>query len=116
MSMMLPDVSGNALPGRAPDLHADLLDRHHQRIAEQHGPWDRESELGSCLTVSRYSTRIVIGCAGNETRAERLEQSGCAFALLPFALATTSKRVSCWHSYWAAPWRISLRLFGGADI
>jgi hypothetical protein len=38
MSMMLPDVSGNALPGRAPDLRTDLLDRHHQRIAEQHGP------------------------------------------------------------------------------
>jgi len=36
--VVLPDVSGNALPGRAPDLRADLLDRHHQRIAEQHGP------------------------------------------------------------------------------
>ena len=56
-------------------------------------------QLGACLTVSRYSARIVIGCAGNETRAEPSEQSGRAFALLPFALATTSKRVSCCHAY-----------------
>ena len=34
----LAQITGDAFARRAADPGADLLDRHHERVAEQHGP------------------------------------------------------------------------------
>jgi hypothetical protein len=36
--IVLAKIAGDAFPGNATDPGADLLYRHHQGIAEQHGP------------------------------------------------------------------------------
>ena len=54
----------------APDPAADLLDRRHQWIAEQHRPGNAEAELGAHLGVSGDATRIVIRRPGNKSRAK----------------------------------------------
>jgi len=63
-------VAGDALPCGSPDARTDLLDRHHQRVAEEHGPTDGKAELRSRLRISGDATRIIVGGAGDETWAE----------------------------------------------
>ena len=37
------EIAGDAMPRGAAEAGADLLDRHHQRIGQQHGPADAEA-------------------------------------------------------------------------
>ena len=72
---MRADVAGDALAGDPADARADLLDRHHQREAEQHHPAHRVAELRAGLRISGDAARIVVGGAGDQSRAEPAEQS-----------------------------------------
>jgi hypothetical protein len=54
---------------------SSLLDRHHQRVAEQHGPRDGETELGAGLAVGRDPAGVIVGGAGDEARAEQAQES-----------------------------------------
>ena len=72
--VMRADVAGDALAGDAADARADLLDRHHQREAEQHHPAHRVAELRAGLRVGGDAARIVVGGAGDQSRAESAEQ------------------------------------------
>jgi hypothetical protein len=42
------------------DPGADDLDRHHQRIGQQHGPENVEAKFGARLTVGRNSARVIV--------------------------------------------------------
>ncbi len=66
------DVAGDAVAGGPADARADFLDRHHQRIAEQHRPADGEAELRAGLRIGADPARVVVRCAGDEARAENL--------------------------------------------
>ncbi len=68
--VMRADVAGDALAGHAADARADLLDRRHQREAEQHHPAHRVAELRAGLRVGGDAARIVVGGAGDQSRAE----------------------------------------------
>jgi hypothetical protein len=68
-------VSSDAVSGRAADARADVLDRDHQRIGEQHGPADAEAELCACLAIGADSGRIVIGSARDQARPEHVEKA-----------------------------------------
>jgi hypothetical protein len=54
------DIPGDAAPGGPPDAGADLLDRRHHRVGQQHCPANGETELGSGLRIGRNSARIVV--------------------------------------------------------
>ena len=71
---MRADIAGDALAGDAAHACADLLDRHHQREAEQHHPAHRVAELRAGLRVGGDAARIVVGGAGDQSRAEPAEQ------------------------------------------
>ena len=72
--VMRADVAGNALAGHPAHARADLLDRRHQREAEQHHPAQRVAELRARLRVGGDPARIVVGGAGDQSRAEPAEQ------------------------------------------
>ena len=72
--VMRADVAGNALAGDPAHARADLLDRRHQREAEQHHPAHRVAELRAGLGVGGDAARIVVGGAGDQPRAEPAEQ------------------------------------------
>ena len=91
--VMRADVAGDALAGDPADARADLLDRRHQREAEQHHPAHRVAELRAGLRVGGDAARIVVGGAGDQSRAEPAEQplalwrpGGAAMAPQPFPL------------------------------
>ena len=69
------DVAGDAVAGHPADARADLLDRRHQREAEQHHPAHRVAELRAGLRIGGDAARIVVGGAGDQSRAEPGEQS-----------------------------------------
>ena len=75
-------------PVTRPMRAGNFLDRHHQGIAEQHGPADAEAELRAGLAVGSDARRIVVRSAGDETGAEPSEKAfGFArLAVLRFAL------------------------------
>src|SRR5260370_19042376 len=67
---MLPQITRDAFAGDSANSGADLLNRHHQGIAEQHRPRDREAELGAGLAIGRNAAGVVVGCACDKARAE----------------------------------------------
>jgi hypothetical protein len=64
------DIAGKPAAGYAADPSADLLDRHHQRIGEQHSPANAKPKLRAGLAVCPYTRRIVIRGSGDQTGAE----------------------------------------------
>ena len=62
-------------PVTRPTRAGDFLDRHHQRKRQQHGPADAVAELRAGLAVGADPGRIVVGGAGDQAGAERLEKS-----------------------------------------
>jgi hypothetical protein len=63
---MLAKIARDTLARNSTDPGADLLNRDHQRIAEEHGPRDREAELRAGLAIRADPARIVVGCSGDE--------------------------------------------------
>ena len=58
---MPTQIPGDAVARRASDACADFLDRHHQRIGQQHRPADAVTELRTGLAVgpdARYAPVI----------------------------------------------------------
>ena len=72
--VMRADVAGDALAGDPADARADFLDRRHQREAEQHHPAHRIAELRAGLRVGGDAAGVVVGGAGDQSRAEPCEQ------------------------------------------
>ena len=73
---MTAKILGDAVAGHAADPRGDLLDRGHQRKAEQHGPGEAIAELGADLAVGRDAARIVVGRAGDQAGPEALQEFG----------------------------------------
>ena len=67
---MHTDIAGDSMPGNPADARADLLNRRHQWIAEQHDPRHAVSELSANLGVGGDATGIVVGGASDQSRAE----------------------------------------------
>ena len=61
-----------------PDAAADLLDRDHQGIAEQHRPTDVEPQLCASLRVGGDAARVVVRRAGDKAGAEQAEPARLA--------------------------------------
>jgi hypothetical protein len=57
------------------DARADLLDRRHQRIRQQHGPADVETELRPGLAIGADSGRIVIGSARDKAGSKHADDA-----------------------------------------
>jgi hypothetical protein len=87
------DIGGEPLPRGAADQGTHRLDRRHERIGERHGPQHIQAELGACLGIRRNSTRIVVGGAGDEARADVRE--GMLPNTLPEAAAGRRARGEC---------------------
>jgi hypothetical protein len=68
------DIAGDPLAGYPADARADLLNRGHQRIAEQHDPGHTVAKLGADLRIGRNPARIIVGGASDQTRAEEGEK------------------------------------------
>jgi hypothetical protein len=70
--------------GDPSDPGADLLDRGHEWIRQDHGPEKAIAELRSYLRVSGNSTGIIIRRTRDETRSEFLEKdfNGASVALV----------------------------------
>src|SRR5882757_9016582 len=79
-------IAGYAVAGDAADARRDLLDRRHQRKGQQHGPADAVTELRTGLAVGADPRRIVVGRAGDQSRAERLEKIAETERLVRFSL------------------------------
>jgi hypothetical protein len=67
---MPAEIAGDAMSRGAAEAGADLLDRHHQRIGQQHGPADAEAELRAGLAVGPDAGWIVVRRPGNQSWAE----------------------------------------------
>src|SRR5829696_8294440 len=67
-------IARNAMSGNAADPCGDFLDRRHQRKRQQHGPADAVAELRAGLAVGADPRRIIVGCAGDQSRSERLQR------------------------------------------
>ncbi len=72
--IMAAQIAGDAEPGNAADARADLLDRRHQRIAEQQGPGEAVAELRADLGIGGDAARIVVGGAGDQAGPHDLQQ------------------------------------------
>jgi hypothetical protein len=80
--VMPADIARYAVPGDAADAGRNLLDRRHQRKAEQHRPADAVAELCAGLAVGADAGRVVVGGAGDQTGAERFEKGADAEGLV----------------------------------
>ncbi len=69
------DDPGQALAGDGADPAAGLLDRQEQRDLVERRPQLPESELRARLRIGGDPGRIVIGGAGDQARAQHLEES-----------------------------------------
>ena len=67
-------IARYAMAGDAADARGNFLDRHHQRKRQQHGPADAVAELRAGLAVGADARRIVVGRAGDQPGAERLQR------------------------------------------
>ena len=67
-------IARYAVAGDAADARGNFLDRHHQRKRQQHGPADAVAELRAGLAVGADPRRIVVGRAGDQAGAERLQR------------------------------------------
>src|SRR4029078_2084626 len=83
---MLSNIASNSHARGSTNTSADLLNRHHEWVAEQHGPGNSEAELSTRLAVGRYSTRIVVGCSRDQSWSERLQPRLRRPNLPPFLL------------------------------
>ena len=72
--VVLPQIAGDALAGDAADAGADLLDRRHQRKAEQHDPAHAVAVLGADLGICGDAAGIVVGGAGDKAGPEQLPE------------------------------------------
>ncbi len=70
----LAHIVGQAPPGDPADQGADHLDGDHQREGQHHGPEQVEAELGPGLAVGGDAAGIVVGGAGDQARAQPLQQ------------------------------------------
>src|ERR1700736_4844128 len=68
---MLPAIPSPVTPT---DPGADLLDRRHQRPGEQHDPSHAVTELRADLRIGRDAAWIVVGGAGDQTRAQKSQE------------------------------------------
>jgi hypothetical protein len=73
--IMTAQISCDAMARRASDARADLLDRCHQRVGQQHGPADLEAELRPGLAIGADSGGIVVGSARDQARPEHSEKA-----------------------------------------
>jgi hypothetical protein len=63
---MPAEIAGDAMSRGAAEAGANLLDRHHQRISQQHGPADAETELRTGLAVGADARGIVVRRSGDQ--------------------------------------------------
>ena len=61
---------------RASDACADFLDRHHQRIGQQHRPADAVTELRTGLAVGPNARWVVIGRSRDQARTQLAQKLG----------------------------------------
>jgi hypothetical protein len=73
--IMTAQISCDAMARRASDARADLLDRCHQRVSQQHGPADVEAELRPGLAIGADSGGIVVGSARDQPWPEHAEKA-----------------------------------------
>ena len=71
---MTPQIARDPRAGDPADLRGDLLDRDHQRKAEDEGPRQTITKLGADLAVGADPAGIVVGRARDQARPERLEE------------------------------------------
>src|SRR5262245_14502817 len=83
--IMPADIARYAVPRDAADAGGNLLDRRHQRKAQQHGPADAVAELCAGLAVGAHPRGVVVGGAGGQAGAERFEEGADAEGLVPLA-------------------------------
>ena len=91
------EIAGDAMPRGAAEAGADFLDRHHQRIGQQHRPADAETELRTGLAVGADAGRIVVRRAGDQPWPENADKApdGTGFdRAYPVFLAVLSCRPS----------------------
>ena len=60
----------------ASDACADFLDRHHQRIGQQHRPADAVTELRTGLAVGPNARWVLIGRSRDQARAQLAQKLG----------------------------------------
>src|SRR4051812_40703600 len=79
---MLTDVGGEAVAGDAADARADHLDADHERRGEKHRPEQAVAVLRARLRVGGDAARVVVRRAGDEARAQALDQRDVCFRVL----------------------------------
>jgi electron transfer flavoprotein alpha/beta subunit len=62
-------------PVGAAEAGADLLDRDHERIGQQHGPADAEAKLRAGLAVGADAGWIVVRRPGDQPWPENADQA-----------------------------------------
>ena len=82
--IVLSNIAGNSFAGGSSDARTDLLDRHHERVAEQHRPGNGKAELSARLAVGRYPTRIVVRRFCDEPWSEQMRPRFRRPAVPPF--------------------------------
>src|SRR5262249_35403598 len=71
VGIVLTKIAGEPFAGNSSDSCADLLNRNHQRIGEEHGPRDREPELGAGLAIGAYAARVIVGRSGDDPGSDQ---------------------------------------------
>ena len=83
--IMPAQIAGDAEAGDAADARADLLDRHHQRVAEHQRPGQAIAELGADLRIGGDAAGVIIRGAGDQARPQHLEKPWAIGLLYPIA-------------------------------
>ena len=76
VGVVLLQVAGDAAAGHPADAGADLLDGAHQGPGDHHHPGEAKAELGAGLGIGGDAGGIVVRGAGDQARAQHLQQLG----------------------------------------
>src|SRR5690242_12464866 len=79
---MLAQIAGEAASRDNADTRADFLNAAHERIREEQRPEQIDTEQTSRLRIRRDAARIVVGCAGDETRSAPRDERAPALAAI----------------------------------
>src|ERR1700723_461124 len=104
---------------RRPHACANLLDRRHQRKAEQHHPAHCIAELCPGLGISGDAAGVVVGGAGDQSRAKAAEQAFVRGAARGAAQGDAGRQhgncpvISVGIGHWPAAAGLRARVFRG---
>jgi hypothetical protein len=71
VGIVLTKIASEPFAGNSSYSRADLLNRNHQRVGEEHGPRNREAELGTGLAIGAYAARVIVGCSGDDPGSDQ---------------------------------------------